>query len=79
MSYSDMSSEQMRLNAANVEVDAAVMKTMPSYLYRPKLAIDGNQWCALYGENLQDGVVGFGDSPYEAMEAFDKAWFEKLS
>jgi len=20
-------------------------------------------WCALYGDNLQDGVVGFGESP----------------
>lgn len=50
----------------------------PSVLYRPSISIDGNQWCALYGENLLDGVVGFGDSPAEAMAAFDKEWAKKL-
>jgi len=43
------------------------------------ISIDGNQWIALYGDNLQDGVAGSGDSPEEAMRNFDKAWFEKLS
>lgn len=50
----------------------------PSAIFRPALSIDGNKWCALYGENLQDGVAGFGDSPDEACTAFDKAWREKL-
>ncbi len=50
----------------------------PSAIYRPKLSIDGNEWCALYGENLQDGVAGFGKSPGEAMAAFNKAWVERL-
>ena len=31
-------------------------------------------WCALYGDNLQDGVAGFGRSPEEAMADFDKNW-----
>jgi hypothetical protein len=46
----------------------------PSAVYRPALKIDGNQWCALYGENLQDGVAGFGDSPEAAMQDFNKSW-----
>ncbi len=50
----------------------------PSTRYRPSLSIDGNQWCALYGENLQDGVAGFGDSPEEAYRSFDKAWVETI-
>lgn len=50
----------------------------PSVLMRPAISIDGNQWCALYGDNLQDGVAGFGDSPDQAMREFDKAWGEKL-
>jgi len=50
----------------------------PSVLYRPSLYADDDKWCALLGENLQTGVVGFGASPDEAMRAFDKAWFEKL-
>lgn len=35
--------------------------TLPGVMYRPALSVDGNQWCALYGSNLQDGVAGFGD------------------
>jgi hypothetical protein len=50
----------------------------PSVLFRPKLSIDGDQWCALYGDNLQEGVAGFGNSPAEAMYDFDKEWFKKL-
>ena len=46
----------------------------PSYIYRPALSLDGNKWCALFGENLQAGVAGFGDSPEKAYEDFDKAW-----
>lgn len=52
--------------------------TEPSAMYRPSLSIDGDKWCALYGENLQDGVAGFGDSPAEAMQNFNKAWRQKL-
>ena len=29
--------------------------------------LDGNQWCALVGENLQEGVAGFGDTPSDAL------------
>lgn len=49
----------------------------PSAIYRPSLAPDGNKWCALYGSNLMEGVAGFGDTPAEAMAAFDKAWNEE--
>lgn len=50
----------------------------PSYLYKPRLSIDGDEWCALYGEDLQNGVVGFGKSPEEAYADFDKNWAKKL-
>lgn len=48
--------------------------TRPSVLYRPNLTHDGKQWRVLYGENLHDGITGFGDTPEEAMRAFDQAW-----
>ncbi len=44
---------------------------------RPKMYMDGDMWCALYGENIQDGVCGFGESPQKASEAFNKAWFKE--
>lgn len=50
----------------------------PSVLYRPSLGRDGDQWSALYGSNIQEGVCGFGSSPAEAMADFDRAWCEKL-
>jgi len=50
----------------------------PFTLYKPKLFIDGDQWCALYGANLQEGVSGFGESPAEAVTAFNKAWYKKI-
>lgn len=48
----------------------------PSAVYRPSLIQDGNIWCALYGENLQDGVAGFGDTPAKAMWDFDLQWMK---
>jgi hypothetical protein len=51
----------------------------PSVLYRPTLSVDGDQWCARYGPNLQEGVAGFGYSPELACRAFDAAWQAKLS
>lgn len=46
----------------------------PSVLYRPSLGLDGTMWCALYGDDLQNGVAGFGGTPAKAMAAFDLAW-----
>jgi hypothetical protein len=46
----------------------------PSVLFRPSIGVDGNKWCALYGEDLAHGIAGFGDTPAEAMADFDRAW-----
>lgn len=54
--------------------EAAMMHATPSAIYKPRLSIDGDQWCALYGDNLQDGVSGFGKSPAAAMYDFDLNW-----
>jgi hypothetical protein len=40
-----------------------------------KLTKDGDQWCFLYGDNLQDGVAGFGETPAIAAENFERIWF----
>ena len=59
--------------------EAAAAYDTPSAIFRPTLSIDGNQWCALYGEDLHDGVAGFGSSPAEAYADFDKSWYAKLN
>lgn len=46
----------------------------PFVLLKPAMFSDGNQWCALYGEDLQHGVAGFGDTPAKAAYQFDVEW-----
>jgi hypothetical protein len=48
--------------------------TKPSVLFKPKISRDGNMCCALYGENLQEGIAGFGISAAKAMQDFDNNW-----
>ncbi len=73
--YSECVAREIQYRAAEV---AAAM-TKPSVIYRPSLRVDGKQWCALYGKNLQDGIAGFGDTPAAAMSDFDKNWAAALS
>lgn len=63
---------------ANRIVEAASSYDLPSVVYRPRLFMDGDKWCALYGDNLQDGVAGFGDSPALAMHDFNLNWCKKV-
>lgn len=57
---------------------ASTEMTRPCVLFRPRVFIDGDMWCALYGENLQDGVAGFGKSVADAMADFDAEWSKPL-
>lgn len=70
--------DQLRYETAIIERESVIALSRPFVLYKPRLFPDGNQWCALLGEDLQSGVVGFGDSPNDASNAFDKAWFKSL-
>ena len=44
----------------------------------PRLFRDGNMWCALYGENIMEGIVGFGKTPNEAINSFNNAFYEEI-
>ena len=67
-------------NMTQAAMDSAIGHyTVPSVIWKPRLFIYGNQWCALYGEDLQSGVAGFGDSPELAVWDFDRAWRAALS
>jgi len=72
-----MADHHLRCIAQEYEC-AAHEQQRPSVLFRPKLYPDGNQWCALYGDNLQAGVAGFGDTPAKAMSDFDTNWLKAL-
>lgn len=57
--------------------EAAWEQMRPSVVFKPTLSRDGSMWCALLGENLQEGVAGFGPRPADAMWAFDTAWLSE--
>lgn len=82
-------SHEFQSMAANAIAHAAMMSqysiqeaashyTLPHVVYKPRLYPDGDQWCALLGEDLQSGVCGFGDTPAKAMYEFDLAWDKPL-
>ena len=70
---------RINYNAATDRALLAEQMLRPSMILRPRLSIDGDQWCALYGDNLQDGVAGFGTSPGAAYQSFDMAWHALLT
>ena len=75
----DSYTQNQVMNILESEQQKAETQARVSFILKPRLSIDGNQWCALYGESLQDGVAGFGDSPDEAYRDFDKNWYMKLN
>tara|TARA_B100000378_G_scaffold70854_1_gene54078 strand:+ start:11090 stop:11329 length:240 start_codon:yes stop_codon:yes gene_type:complete len=44
-------------------------------LLKPKIYKDGDKWCVLYGDNLQEGVVGFGKTPQKAVSEWTNNWY----
>ena len=42
---------------------------MPKEVLLITVSLDGDQWCALLGDDLQEGIAGFGDSPIESLES----------
>jgi hypothetical protein len=65
---------QEKLRAAE---DAAVYTRFA--LLKPTLTMDGNQWCCLFGENLQSGVAGFGDTPHTAVVDWNSQWYKTIA
>lgn len=65
-------------NAAELACRAEEQRARPSVLMKPKLSREGDQWCALYGDNLVTGLVGFGITPEDAMKDFDTNWNKEI-
>lgn len=70
--HSAIGAVQSRIEECAIEV--SLILQAPHRVYGAKLSKDGNQWCWLYGDNLQEGIAGFGDTPERAAAAFDSAW-----
>lgn len=65
---------QIRQRIDDCTVELARAWQAPHLIYKATLTKDGDQWCWLYGENLQEGIAGFGDTPARAAVEFDRAW-----
>lgn len=52
---------------------------LPSVRYKPRVYREGDKWLAVYGDNSQDGVVGVGESPGEAVFHFDREWDKRTT
>ena len=75
MSYaSEQAILNQQWNAAHLAELVELERKRPFMLLRPRMFPDGNQWCALYGDDIQAGVCGFGDTPEKAAHAFDLEW-----
>lgn len=66
--------EQSQFNAA---IEAEEMNLVA--ILKPRVFIDGNMWCVLYGDNLQEGIAGFGETPRKAVYDFNKQWDMPIS
>jgi len=42
---------------------------------KPTFSRDGNQYCYLYGEDLMQGIAGFGNTVAEAVHDFYRAFW----
>ena len=70
----DHTTASIRQEAAVEDLQRARLRNTPAVTYRPDIFQDGNAWCALLGRDIAVGVVGWGDSPAMAMDAFNTAW-----
>ena len=71
MSYTDemlLQSAQSQLSASVEAEEYNLVKILGLVPYK-----DGSAWCVCWGENLTVGISGFGDTPYKAVLAFNRA------
>jgi len=57
---------QEKLNLIIAKQDLVFMES-----FNLKPFKDGNMWCVLLGENIQDGICGFGETPLKAILNFN--------
>lgn len=58
-----------KLNVLYDEQNLVLVKTYNLIPFK-----DGNQWCVLLGKNIQEGIAGFGETPYKAILDFNGAF-----
>lgn len=73
-----ISSIQHHMRRISTAVESATTAySRPSVLYRPKIGFHGKLWRVYYGEGETGAVAGYGETPDEAMKAFDFNWYNQ--
>lgn len=62
----------------NHECEAQRMKRYWAVVLGLSIKRDGDQYCILWGENLQTGVAGFGKTPADAIQNFENEMYKSL-
>lgn len=60
--------------AAEIQEEMAIVAALHPQIYR-----DGDQWCVLYGQDIQTGIVGFGKTPSAAILDFNNAFGKTIN
>ena len=58
-----------------MESDRADKRRLWAVILGLKPKLDGDKWSIVWGENIQTGVVAFGDTPSDAIWSFEKAMY----
>lgn len=61
-----------------MEADGADKRRLWAVVLGANVFRDGDQWCALYGKNIQEGIAAFGDCPADAVNAFEHAMYKSV-
>lgn len=57
----------------------AISRNTPFVIYGARVFRDGNMWCALLGDNIQEGVCAFAATPDKAVQEFNKVWYQTVA
>jgi hypothetical protein len=80
VSYDDMIAKEMNKRAATqrAELYCEMHPGSPSAVRAPRLFVRSGVWIALLGQNVRDGIAGFGPTIEAALRAFDAQYINAL-
>lgn len=70
--------DRTTLAVERMELYCVAHPESPVAVRRPKLFFKSGTWIALLGDNIEDGIVGFGSSVETALRAFDLVYRRAL-
>jgi hypothetical protein len=62
-------------NAMSCLQNRESLRSLAAFCVGAKLYKEGDSWCCLFGDNIQEGCCGFGETPYKAALAFENAFY----